>query len=82
MTTEMRRAEIPENMEIYDGNYDPYHRWIEEEGIKLIRGFAFESLQEVELGPWERKGGSGLVFASHSVSIPMVSHLFEIMRCC
>lgn len=78
MTTEMRRAEIPENMEIYDGNYDPYHRWIEEEGIKLIRGFTFESLQDVELGLWERKGGSGAVIAIPSESMPNDAHLIEI----
>ena len=70
MTTEMRRAEIPENMEIYDGNYDPYPRWIAEEGIKFIRVCAFQSLQHVELGPWERKGGSGAVIATPLETMP------------
>ncbi|MCH7607367.1 MAG: hypothetical protein IIC94_02185, partial [Chloroflexi bacterium] len=36
---------------------DPYRRWLEREGVKVIDEFAFADLNDVELGPWERKGG-------------------------
>ncbi len=38
---------------------DPYRAWLAREGVKVIDEYAFEDLAQVELGPWERKGGKG-----------------------
>ena len=38
---------------------DPYRAWLAREGVKVIEEYAFQDLAEVELGPWERKGGKG-----------------------
>ena len=57
---------------------DPYRRWLDREGVKIIDEYAFEDLNTVELGPWERKGGRG---AAINIPYPMLindSHLIEI----
>ena len=36
-----------------------YEKWLEEEGIPVIRGFHIDDLKAVELAPWKRKGGLG-----------------------
>ncbi|HEX8969806.1 MAG TPA: cupin domain-containing protein, partial [Chloroflexota bacterium] len=38
---------------------DAYEQWQKAEGVPIISGFYIEDLNTVELGPWERKGGSG-----------------------
>ncbi len=38
---------------------DTYQKWIEEEGIPVIKGYNIPDLMTVELKPWERKGGLG-----------------------
>jgi len=45
---------------------DAYRQWQKAEGVKVITDFAFESLDHVELGPWERKGGRGAI-----INIPL-----------
>ena len=60
MTTELRKAKTPDHIDIYQ-KHDPYLEWVEDEGVKLIREYVFEDLNAVELGPWERKGGSGAI---------------------
>ena len=49
---------------------DPYARWLEREGVRVMVDFAFDDLNTLELGPWERKGGSGAV-----INIPNYSLL-------
>ena len=36
-----------------------YDRWVEGEGIPLIKTFFVDDIRNVELEPWERKGGRG-----------------------
>ncbi len=36
-----------------------YEKWLEEEGLPVIRGFHINDLKDVELAPWKRKGGNG-----------------------
>ncbi len=38
-----------------------YERWVEEQGVPTLKTFFLENLNEVELGPWERKGGRGAI---------------------
>jgi len=57
---------------------DPYRGWLADEGVEVIEEYAFEDLKDVELGPWERKGGKGSVI---NIPYPMLindSHLIEI----
>ena len=60
MTTELRRLETPDNLEKFV-EPDFYVEWQQREGVKVINDFAFEDLATVEVGPWERKGGSGAI---------------------
>ena len=57
---------------------DPYRRWLEREGVKVIEEFAFADLNDVELGPWERKGGSGAVINIPYPVLTNDSQLIEI----
>jgi mannose-6-phosphate isomerase-like protein (cupin superfamily) len=57
---------------------DPYLEWIESEGIKRIIEYKFEDLDQVELGPWERKGGKGAVINIPSGALPNDCHLIEV----
>ena len=36
-----------------------YEKWLEAEGLPVIRGFHIDDLKHVELAPWQRKGGLG-----------------------
>ncbi len=36
-----------------------YDKWLEEEGLPVIRGFHVPDLKDMDLAPWERKGGRG-----------------------
>jgi mannose-6-phosphate isomerase-like protein (cupin superfamily) len=57
---------------------DPYLDWIEREGVPLIVDFAFENLNTLELGTWERKGGKGAVINIPNDEIPNDSQVVEI----
>lgn len=36
-----------------------YEKWLDEEGLPVIKGFFVEDLKSVEVAPWKRKGGKG-----------------------
>lgn len=36
-----------------------YDKWLEEEGLPVIRGFHITDLKDVAVAPWRRKGGAG-----------------------
>ena len=74
---DLREAELPDKMDIFEST-DPYFDWIANEGIKRIVDFAFEDLDTVELGPWERKGGKGAVINIPNDFLPNDAHLIEI----
>jgi mannose-6-phosphate isomerase-like protein (cupin superfamily) len=57
---------------------DPYIDWIREEGVPLIVDFAFASLHELELGPWERKGGKGAIINIPNREVPNDAQVVEI----
>jgi oxalate decarboxylase/phosphoglucose isomerase-like protein (cupin superfamily) len=38
-----------------------YERWVEEQGVPTLKTFFLENLNELALGPWERKGGKGAI---------------------
>ena len=57
---------------------DPYVSWQRREGVRVIHDFAFDNLNDVELGPWERKGGSGAIINIPNAMLPNDTHLVEI----
>ena len=75
--TDMKIAETPDELNEYQV-YDAYEEWLQQEGVKVITEFAFEDLGDVELGPWERKGGSGAVINIPNEHLTNDSHLVEI----
>src|SRR5438034_10081044 len=76
--TDMKVAETPkEGLKDYT-KADPYEEWLEAEGVKVHEEFYFPSLAQIELGPWERKGGRGAVIHIANRHIPNDCHVVEI----
>ena len=42
------------------GGKTPYQKWIEGQGIPVIRDYYIEDLRKVALSPWDWKGGRGV----------------------
>ena len=38
-----------------------YERWAEEQEVPIVKAFFIQNLNQVVLGPWERKGGRGAI---------------------
>ena len=77
MASEMRRAETPDDLKMYE-DVDPYRAWQESEGVKVIVDYKFPDLNAVELGPWDRKGGHGAIINIPNRHLPNDAHLVEI----
>jgi len=76
--TDMKVAETPkEGLKDFVTN-DGYQEWLEKEGVKVYEDFYFPSLAKLELGPWERKGGSGAVVHIKNHRMPNDCHVVEI----
>ena len=76
--TDMKVADTPkEGLKEYTKD-DAYEDWLQGEGVKVIKEFYFPSLAKVELGPWERKGGSGAVIHIDNRHMPNDCHVVEI----
>lgn len=76
--TDMKVAETPrEGLEDYITD-DAYKAWLKKEGVKVYEEFYFPSIAEIELGPWERKGGSGAVIHIANRHMPNDCHVVEI----
>jgi mannose-6-phosphate isomerase-like protein (cupin superfamily) len=57
---------------------DAYRDWQEKEGVKVITDFAFEDLDQIELGDWPRKGGKGAVINIPFEPLPNDAHVVEL----
>jgi mannose-6-phosphate isomerase-like protein (cupin superfamily) len=76
--TDMKVAQTPkEGLKDYT-KADPYAEWLAQEGVKVHEEFYFPSLAKIELGPWERKGGSGVVVHIANRHMPNDCHVVEI----
>ena len=40
-----------------EGRVQPYEQWKKDEGLASYRGFWIENLYDLELAPWESRGG-------------------------
>jgi hypothetical protein len=43
------------------GGKTAYQKWVESQGIPIIRDFYIEDLRKVDLAPWDWKGGRGVI---------------------
>ncbi|HWP58518.1 MAG TPA: cupin domain-containing protein [Candidatus Acidoferrales bacterium] len=76
--TDMKVAATPkEGLEEYK-KFDGYETWLKNEGVKVYEEFYFPNLATLELGPWERKGGSGAVIHIANRHLPNDCHVIEI----
>jgi mannose-6-phosphate isomerase-like protein (cupin superfamily) len=76
--TDMKVAQTPKDGLKDYTKADPYAEWLEREGVKVHEEFYFPSLAKIELGPWERKGGSGAVVHIANRHMPNDCHVVEI----
>ena len=78
LDTDMKVAETPaEGLEDYSVG-DAYKAWLKKEAVKVYEDFYFPSMSEIELGPWERKGGRGAVIHIPHTHMPDDCHVVEI----
>ena len=73
----IKYAPTPEGLEDFSIP-DPYADWLKAEGVKVIVDYAFDDIANVELGPWERKGGKGAVINIPYHVLTNDTHIVEI----
>ena len=76
--TQLRTATEPTGPLTDHAIPDPYDLWIEREGIKRYVDFVFNDLKALDLGPWERKGGSGAIITIPNKNLYNDCHVIEI----
>jgi mannose-6-phosphate isomerase-like protein (cupin superfamily) len=57
---------------------DAYENWLEEEGVLVHETFYIPDMHEIEVGPWERKGGKGAVVHIDNNNMPNDLHVVDI----
>src|SRR5581483_7103409 len=57
----MAKPETRNSTDSADGDKSSYDKWLEGEGIPVIKNFFVEDIRDVQLVWWERKGGRGAV---------------------
>ena len=73
----IKYAPTPEGLEDF-AIPDAYADWLKAEGVKVIVDYAFDEIANVELGPWERKGGKGAVINIPYHVLTNDTHVVEI----
>ncbi len=56
----------------------PYDVWLVNEGVPVFQGFNVEDLKTIKVGPWERKGGLGVVIRFHGSGYINDAYVCEI----
>ena len=76
--TDMKVAETPTG-QLEDFRIpDAYEDWLEREGVMVHKTFYIPNWHEVEVGPWERKGGEGAVIHIDNALLPNDLHVVDI----
>src|SRR4030081_4028656 len=44
---------------VYKRSHSPYERWLEEEGIPIVRGIGVRDTRDITLGTWKRRNARG-----------------------
>jgi quercetin dioxygenase-like cupin family protein len=61
-----------------NGGKSSYEKWLESEGIPIIKTFFVEDIRTVKLEPWERKGGAGAFLQMEGAGQVNNSYVCEI----
>ena len=76
--TDMKVAETPTG-QLEDFRVpDAYENWLENEGVMVHKTFYIPNWHELEVGPWERKGGDGAVVHIDNALLPNDLHVVDI----
>lgn len=76
--TDMKVAEAPSG-ELKDFRIpDAYEDWLEKEKVLVHKTYYVPSMKEIEVGPWERKGGEGAVVHIDNAHMPNDLHVVDI----
>ena len=77
--TDMKVAEAPTGaLEDYRIP-DSYEDWLENENVLVHKTFYVPNMHEIEVGPWERKGGAGAVVHIDNSHMPNDLHVVDIV---
>jgi mannose-6-phosphate isomerase-like protein (cupin superfamily) len=76
--TDMKVAEMPKEGLTDHINPDAYEEWLETEGVLVHKEFYFPQIKDIEVGPWERKGGRGAVVHIDNRHMPNDLHVVDI----
>lgn len=76
--TDMKIAETPTDGLTDFRKVDAYEDWLEREKVMVHKSFYIPNWHEVEVGPWERKGGEGAVVHIDNVHLPNDLHVVDI----
>ncbi len=55
-----------------------YEHWLIDEAVPVIRDFSVPDVRQLELGPWERKGGKGAVINLRGLELVVDAYVCEI----
>ncbi len=76
--TDMKVAETPKDGLTDFKVEDAYEDWLEKEKVLVHKEFYFPNVKDIEVGPWERKGGKGAVVHIDNRHMPNDLHVVEI----
>ena len=74
----MVQAQFQEVTETPEGAKSSYDKWVESEGIPVIKTFFVEDVRTVHLEPWNRKGGKGAFLQMEGAGQVNNSYICEI----
>jgi mannose-6-phosphate isomerase-like protein (cupin superfamily) len=57
---------------------DAYENWLEEENVLVHTMYYIPNMHDIEVGPWERKGGKGAVVHIDNAHMPNDLHVVDI----
>jgi gentisate 1,2-dioxygenase len=60
-TKAVKEFEVHPYVQFMMDKYSPYRRWLERQGVPIIAGSYVADVMQVELAPWDRKGGNAAI---------------------
>ena len=76
--TDMKVADMPSSGLTDYRVPDAYEDWLEDEGVMVHTTYYIPQMKDIEVGPWERKGGQGAVVHIDNAYMPNDLHVVDI----
>ena len=76
--TDMKVADTPSSGLTDFRIPDAYEDWLEDEGVMVHKTYYIPSMWDIEVGPWERKGGQGAIVHIDNAHMPNDMHVVDI----